>query len=247
MKDLAAVGYYGVAYKFSDLAGIAITAVFATALPLMVRAWPEEPRRFHQTVRHAFLLLAVIAVVIGVEFACFGAAAITTFYGHRYRVVAGAAGGLVAGQLVAFFTQFCFMVFVTVGRAWRYVSAALFGLVLNVALNLALIPRWSYNGAAVATVITEVAVLASLFPGTVSVPFVRPLPWRSLGKLVAAAVLPAGLGVACRGVVPWPVGAAVVLLTFAACLHFVRVDGPGGLQALWRPPEMPESDIRTSG
>jgi len=53
-------------------------------------------------------------------------------------------------------------------------------------------------------------------------------------------VLPTALGFAIRGSVPWPLGASVVLVAFAACLHLLRVDGPGGLMALWRPPELPD-------
>src|SRR6202044_1485342 len=158
------------------------------------------------------LLLFVVAALAGVEFACFGGAAINSLYGHRYRVSSGATGGLVASQLIAFFTQLCFMVLLTVGRAWRYVGAALLGLALNVGLNVAFVPRWSYNGAAAAAVLTEIAVLLWLVPGTASVPHVRPLPWVPLGKVVASAVVVGGVAWLARHVVPWPVGAAAVLL-----------------------------------
>jgi O-antigen/teichoic acid export membrane protein len=239
LKSITSVGYYNIGYKFSDLAGAATAAVFASALPLMVRAWPERPRRFHRTVRHALLLLFVVAALVGVEFACFGSAAINSLYGHRYRVTAGATAGLVASQLIAFFTELCFMVLLTVGRAWRYVGAALAGLALNVGLNLVFIPKWSYNGAAAAAVLTEIGVLLWLAPATASVPHVRPLPWVPLGKVAAAAAALGGVAWAARHLVPWPIGAAVVLLVFAAVLHFLRVDGPGGLRALWRPPSDP--------
>jgi O-antigen/teichoic acid export membrane protein len=245
LKSLRAVGYYNIGYKFSDLAGIATVAVFASALPLMVRWWPTAPSRFHHTVRHALLLLVVIAAVIGVEFVCFGGPAISTLYGHRYRVTVGATGGLVAGQLVAYFTLLCFMVQVTVGRPWRYVGAAVFGLAFNVGLNLLLIPRWSYNGAAAATVITEVAVLIWLVPGTISVPHVRPLPYVPIFKVMASAVVIGGVGWVMRDRVSWPIGAGLVLVLFAVALHLVRVDG-GGLQGLWRPSQYLEREEPSS-
>ena len=95
-----------------------------------------------------------------------------------------------------------------------------------------LIPRYSFNGSAVATVITEIIVsgvlLASLSrtPGIVTIP---------VGVIVRTAIAGAALAAVYIGLVqlvPWPVAAGVAGAAFLALLHLLGADGPGGLRAL---------------
>jgi O-antigen/teichoic acid export membrane protein len=96
-----------------------------------------------------------------------------------------------------------------------------------------LIPEWSYNGAAVATVLTEVVVLGILAAGLGSLP-VRPFPWSSLGKVVLASTCMTAVSLAVWSVTWWPVAAVVSGLVYLAALHLLNVYGPGGLRALAR-------------
>jgi O-antigen/teichoic acid export membrane protein len=134
--------------------------------------------------------------------------------------------------------------------------AALVGLVVNVGLNLVLVPTWSYNGAALATVLTEVVVLAILAWAASRIPEVGPVPWSASTRVVGAGVVMAGVAYGLGRVVPWPVAAASSCVVYVAGLHLLRVGGPAGLRDLLTKPvpspegatpveAAPEGDVRT--
>ncbi len=231
---LTPVGMYGVGYRFSDLVGSLPVALLAPALALMVDAWERDRQRFHQTFRTSLIILFLVGVGVGIGFAVFAEEAITLLYGDRYAPAAGAARLLVIGQVLHFFTSLSFTTLVAVGRNRLYPVAALVGVLINVGLNLLLIPDHSYRGSAFATIITEVSVLAILFVGVSRIPDVRPLPWRGLLRIsLAGAILAAALAWF-RPLLPWPALAVVAGSGYLLLLHVFAIVGPGGLRALAR-------------
>jgi O-antigen/teichoic acid export membrane protein len=232
LDSLSAVGAYGVGYKFSDLVGSFPEAVLNPTLTLMVRHWPHHRPDFHHSFHRAFVLLTVVGVGIGVEFGAFAGNAIGLFYGQRYATVAGAAVLLMVGQLLAFFTNLSFYTLAAVKRHRAYPLASLLGVLVNVGLNLVLIPRYSYTGSGIATVITEVIVLGILVVPVSRVPAVRPIPWIPLGKSLVAGAAMAAVVLGLRVVLPWPVAAILGGIAYLAALHAIRIDGRGGLRSL---------------
>ncbi len=231
---LAPVGLYGIGYRFSDLVGSLPAALLGPALALMVDAWSNDRDRFHEIFRTSLTILFLVGVGVGIGFAVFSEEAIRLLYGDRYTPAAGAARLLVIGQVLHFFTSLAFTALVAVGRNRLYPVAALAGVVVNVGLNIVLIPDHSYRGSAAATIITEVTVLAVLFVGVARIPDIRPLPWRALLRIaVAGAILLAAL-VGLRPLVAWPVLAVAAPVGYLLLLHVLAIAGPGGLRALAR-------------
>ena len=91
---------------------------------------------------------------------------------------------LVVGQGLHFFTLLAFSTLVAVGRNRLYPIAMLVGVVLNVGLNVILIPQYSYMGSGWATVVTELIVLMVLAYGVYRIPAVLPFPSRAIAKCV---------------------------------------------------------------
>jgi O-antigen/teichoic acid export membrane protein len=108
----------------------------------------------------------------------------------------------------------------------------LLGVVVNVGLNIILIPKYSFLGSGWATVVTEVAVLIALGIGVARIPGVLPFPVAAIGKCLLAGAAAAAVGVASLDRIPWPVGCALTGITYLAVVHLLRVNGPGGLRAL---------------
>lgn len=223
LDTLRSVGLYGVGYKFSDLAGFVAVAVCTPVLTLMVKAWPDDRAAFARAFHQAFLILGTAAVGLTVGFAAFASPVVETLYGRRYLAAAGAARGLMLGQAVNYFTTLCLFALLAVGRNRRYVVAAAVGLVVNVGLNLVLIPVASYDGAAIATVATEVLVLAALGAATLRLPGIRPLPWRPAGAVVLAGAAMAAVSAALAGRVPWPAAAVAAAAVYVAGLAALGV------------------------
>jgi O-antigen/teichoic acid export membrane protein len=228
-----AVGTYSVGYKFSDLLGAVPLAVVTPALTMMVAAWPDDPSGFRRTFRHALIILTVGAIGTAVGFLIFADPLVTLFYTDKFGP--GAADGarlLVVGQGLHFFSLLAFTTLVAVGRNRLYPIAMLLGVVVNVGLNVVLIPRYSFIGSGWATIITEVAVLVALGIGVARIPGVLPFPKRAIAKCVAAGAIAGVIGWASLGRVPWPVGGALTGIAYLLVVHFLQVNGPGGLRAL---------------
>ena len=230
----AAVGIYSVGYKFSDLIGALPLAVVTPALTMMVAAWPHDPGRFRRVFRHALIILTVGAIGTSVGFFVFAQPLMLALYGARYagpRAV-DSARLLVIGQGLHFFTLLAFSTLVAAGRNKLYPIAMLVGVLANIALNIVLIPEYSFLGSGWATVVTEVFVLAVLGFGVARIPGVRPFPLAAMVKCVVAGVVTAFAGWGLLGRVPWPVGGALTALVYLGTAHVLRVNGPGGLRAL---------------
>jgi O-antigen/teichoic acid export membrane protein len=144
----------------------------------------------------------------------------------------------VAGEFAHFFSALAFTTLIATSRHRQYPAVAIGGLILNVVLNLWLIPARSFQGAAIATLVTEVAVATTLIVMAMRIDAVSPLPvWgvlRGIGAFAAAMLI----GAAFDTVVPWPVAAVVTAAAFLVIAHLVRIGGPGGLMALLREDEV---------
>ena len=155
------VGQYGAAFRFLDAANVLPVIVMSVLAPVFSRSVVEGGAALQRRYGRALELLAVPAVLVAVAgalcswrllprlpgFGEFGGA------GVALSIMSPAAalillGTVVQGVLISGHLQ---------GRLLRLAAA---GLTVNLALNAVLIPSASYVGAAVATTLTEVVLLA---------------------------------------------------------------------------------------
>lgn len=234
LDSARAVGEYTIGYKFADLAIFFPEALLTPVVTLMVAAWPNDLPSLRRHVRESFILLIVAGVAIGVGFALIARPLIELLYGGRYDVSTDAARLLVAGSVFQYLTYLSFVVLIAIGRNRAYAVAGLVGLALNVGLNLILIPAYSFNGSAVATVITEVAVAAFLLAILRRTPELLSVPWSAILRTAVAGLAMTAVYLGAATALPWPVAGGAAVLTFLVALHVLRVDGPGGLRTLVR-------------
>jgi O-antigen/teichoic acid export membrane protein len=238
LGTFTAVGVYSVGYKFSDLIGAIPAAVITPAAALLISHWGSGDDSFHRTVKQAYLILCVAAVGAGVGFFMAADRLVPLLYTERFADATTSARLLVVGQAIHFSTMLWFIVLVAANRRRLYPVTMLLGVVLNIGLNLFLIPRYSYNGAGWATVITELVVSGVLAFGALRIDGVRPLPLGATAKVLFAAAVMATIAAVGRQVVPWWVALILGGFTYFALLHLMNIDGPGGLRALARDARM---------
>lgn len=232
LDTFSSVGIYGVAYKFVDVVHFVSTAMMIATLPVLVRAWPDHRDRFRDGFRRAFTILMLAAVLVVVEFLLFAEPVIQALYGSEYRAGADATRIVVGAQAVAFFGSLAVTTLVAAGRHRLYPVVALVGVVLNVGLNLWLIPAWSYQGAAVTTLVTEVVVVGLLWLVLMRQPDIRPVGLGRALRAVPCGVVAVLAGALLAQLVPWPLAAAGTAVVFLAAVEAVGAAGPGGLRAL---------------
>lgn len=233
LDTFSAVGIYGVAYKFVDVVHFVPSALMLATLPVLVRSWPNSPRQFDAAFRRAFLLLALAGGLIVAEFALFAQPVIDALYGPEYAAAAGPALVVVTGECVAFFGALVFTALVAAGRHRLYPVVTLIGLVLNVGLNLWLIPSRSFHGAAAATLATDLVVVVLLWLTLFRHRELRPSGLARAWWLVLAATVAVLTGAGLRQVLPWALAAAGTALAFLVAAQLsLGAGGGGGLRQL---------------
>ncbi|HEX4493916.1 MAG TPA: oligosaccharide flippase family protein [Acidimicrobiia bacterium] len=226
LGNFSALAVYQIGYKFSDLLAFAAPALLGAVLPLLIRSWPDATADFRKTFRQAFVIFIAFGTFAVVTFAVMCAPAIHLLYEPSYWHAVRPARLLVVGQALNLFTELTFVTLVAAGRRGIYPIATLIGFVANIALNFLFIPLWSATGAGIATIVTEVIVLAILVYGVRDLP-IRPLPWRSIGvvALSAGALALSLLGM--RRVMPWELATVIGMLLYGGFLQALRLEGTG--------------------
>ncbi|MDQ3980841.1 MAG: flippase [Actinomycetota bacterium] len=228
LDTFTAVGVYGVAYKFVDIVHYLPSALMPPLLAVLVRAWPDDARAFADTFRRAFTALALVGTLVAVEFAVFARPVISLLYGSEYAEGAHAARMVVGAECVAAFTSLALTALVAMGRNRLYPIAAVVGLVVNIALNLWLIPNHSYEGAAAATLVTNALIVVVMWLPLSRLDAVRPLPLQSLVLAAGGGAIAITVATGTRAFLPWPLAATAAAAAFAAFTAVAMTIGRSG-------------------
>lgn len=218
LDGFEATGDYGVAYKFVDLVHFVPTVLAAALLAPLAVAWRRDRAEFSARLREAAQLLSVAAAGAIVGFTIFGRSIAVLFYGEQYANAGELVGIVIVGEAVGFSSALAITALLAADRhrVYPYITAA--GLLLNVSANLLLIPRWSTTGAAITTVVTEVAVAVALSRRVRRLGIGSLMEARVAAGLLVSAAAAAVIGVGGQRVLPWPIAAlaaAIVLLVGA--------------------------------
>jgi O-antigen/teichoic acid export membrane protein len=194
MRGDAVVGYYSAAYKYIDGLNI-IPAYFTQAIfPLMSRYAASARDSLMRAYELSLRLLLIVALPIA-----FG----TPFVAEGLILVLGGAEYLpdskIALQLIIWFLPFSFVnsvtqyVLIAIDQQRFLTRAFVIGVTFNIVANLLVIPVYSYQGAAVVTVLSEFALLIPFYYSVRK--NLGRLPWLSLfwQPLFASAVMAAAM------------------------------------------------------
>jgi O-antigen/teichoic acid export membrane protein len=216
LDTFESVGIYGVSYKFVDILHFAATAVTVPLLTVLVRSWPGDMPAFRDAVRRSAMLVGLIGGFASVGLIGFPGPITTLLYGKDYAVGQHATQVLIVAQVLTLFSSLALTCLVSVERHRIYPLVMLVGLVLNISANLVLIPRLSYEGAAAATLGSEVVVLTLLLVLLSRVTEIRPLDLRRLVVVPVALGLALAAGWTVDLALPWVLAATVATIVFVA-------------------------------
>lgn len=164
IKGSEAVGIYGIAYRVYDVLILGAAFLMNALLPVFSR-WQNLNRwgsRLERAYQQAFDLLLVGGLLLAVG-VYFGAPLLVGLLaGGRFAEFYPAVGVmrlLTVAVFLAYLNHLTGYTIVALGKQRPYFFVALASLVFNVAVNLVVIPRYSFYGAAVVTILTEALVL----------------------------------------------------------------------------------------
>jgi O-antigen/teichoic acid export membrane protein len=241
-RDPTEVGVYAAMYKILDNAGFVPLAVMTTLFPIMAGLFPSDPERLKRMMQIAIDYLTIVALG-GLALTLAAAEPIIRLlYGSDF--VSGAA---ILPVLMAAFIPICIgnvagNVIVAMDLQRRYIWFAALGLLLNVPLNIILIPELGIEAAAWITLLTEVVVV-SLSLATVLRKIEMGLSLRRIALATLAAALSGlavwGLGEAGVGALVLLVAMAVLYPALLLALGALDLDQLRGLLRERRAPEAP--------
>jgi O-antigen/teichoic acid export membrane protein len=189
MIGASAVGTYAVAARLSEVWFFVPTAIANVAFPAIIRAKDLGERVYRQRLQQLYALFIWGAIAVAILVSFLGGPLIDALYSEQYS---GATAVLVIHVWTA---PFLFMG--VVFSKWLIIEGLLmtslvrhsFGAVLNIVLNLILIPRHGPVGSAVATLISYAAA-------TYGACFLRRKTWPAGVDMTLGLVLPLRLSFA---------------------------------------------------
>ncbi|MEM9034785.1 MAG: flippase [Actinomycetota bacterium] len=234
----SAVASYGIAYKFIDLAHFVALAVGSAVLAELVRSVDaSDQRRFAGALDDAGSLLAFAAGGFVVTTLAVSEPLVRFLYGDEFADAADPLRILTAAEGIAFLAGIGTAALVATGRYRAFVLAAAAGLVLNVGLNLVVIPDHGPVGAAATTLASEALVLALVLVACRDLTCVLPATGRALLRVVPGLVAGLAVGFVVAARLPWPLAGLFALLTYLAVCGRV----PGAIPRL-RTPQRNETE-----
>jgi len=163
MTDMSTVGWYSTAYRLLAITNvipvILVTSIFPRISKEAVGNQDEVSEIFTRSFKYLFFL-AIPLVSLGV---LLGDEIILLVFGSQYQNSAAAFKVLVWAAAILFLNILIGALFRASDNQKKLVLIQLGGVITNIVLNLILIPTYSYIGAAVATVITEVLIFGVCF------------------------------------------------------------------------------------
>jgi len=227
MKGDTVVGYYSAALKYVD--GLLIIPQYFTQaiFPLMSRYAATSRESLMRAYVLSLRLLLIVALPIAAAMPFIAEGLIMVLGGGEYLP-----DSMIALQIIIWFLPFSFVnsvtqyVLIAIDQQRFLTRAFLIGVVFNIIANLVVIPAYSYGGAAVVTILSELVLLAPFYYAVRK--HLGPLPWVSLfwQPTLASAVM-VGVMWLLRGI-PWllliPVGGVVYLAVLALVGGFRQPD-----------------------
>jgi O-antigen/teichoic acid export membrane protein len=189
-------GIYSAVYRVLDRIQFLPAAVMTTLFPLIAAAWPRERDRAHRLVQLAIDYLG-IAALPALGFTVVAAEPVVELlFGDEFVRGAPALPILMGAFIALAYYQLALSVTIVLGLQRRLVAFAAVGLVVNVLLNLALIPVFGYIAAAWVTLVTEALVAWLALRMAFLKMEVRPQPtvlWRAVLAALAMSLATLGL------------------------------------------------------
>lgn len=163
MKPESDVGIYSAAFKIFMLGVLPFQLIFSAFFPALSRAGLQDTSEFKSTLKNYGKFILGTGIVSGIVLLTFSERVILLIFGENYLPSAAPLSILAMNIIIVSINVFLGNPMMAWGKNKEYSLAITMGAVTNIILNFILIPKYSYIGAAFATLASEVAVFIGLY------------------------------------------------------------------------------------
>lgn len=159
MTNDAVVGYYSNAHKVVGIVIMCCNAISMALMPRLSFFYQNDRKELSRLVDLGVHILLLLVIPATAGFVLVSRNVVLLLYGERF--LPAAATLVVFAPMLIVRTLgdlLCYQLLVSMGQEKKRLYASIWAAVVNVILNAILIPVWKHNGAAAASVISEVVV-----------------------------------------------------------------------------------------
>lgn len=153
------VGYYSYAHKILQIGTGFCAAVTTAFLPRLSYYYDKNKEAFYDLVGKGVQIVAFLSIPAAVGLCILAPDAVRILFGYEFLPAAITLRIFsVLIVVFAFGNLLCYQMMLCSGNEKKYVLLLLAAALLNIILNSVLIPKWKENGAAIASVCTELFI-----------------------------------------------------------------------------------------
>lgn len=214
-----AAGLYGAASKVFARALVIPGSVLATMFPMIAAAYKEDVGRMRALVQTAVEVLLAATLPLVALVAVIGRPLMRLLFGPEFAAAGPALSVLMIVFAISAFSYVAGDLVIVLRLQRRYIQYAVAGLVVNVALNLVLIPAYGFIAAAWVCLLTEALVIGLALRAALTTIDQR-LRLERIGRIVGVSGAGAAAALLAReaGLPLVPIGAAWMVATACAWL-----------------------------
>jgi len=158
MKGEEIVGWYAASYRVIDGLSVIPSAFMSIIFPVFSKYYIDSKKSLELAFEKSLAFITIIAIPIGVGTMILSNEIILFIYGNMYLPSASALRILIWASVLGFINLTPATLLISINKQRTLMIFTFIGAILNLVLNYLLIPSFSYEGAAVATVITELVI-----------------------------------------------------------------------------------------
>ncbi len=204
MNSNVATGLYSNAHKIIEIIITVCTSISAVFLPRLSYYYSHDRKAFKELIYMGMKILAFITFPAAIGLFVMAPEIVELFYGNSfYDAIVTIRIFTLLIVVKSFGDLLCYQLVIATGNERRRLPAYFLAAVLNIIINACLIPRMAQNGAAIASVISELIV------NSIQLYFMQKLlhlhyPVRDILQGVGSSLIMGGVVYfVCIAVIPW--------------------------------------------
>lgn len=185
----SATGIYSNAHKLVDIVVVMCASISSVFLPRLSNLYLKDKKEFNRLIEIGLKVLSFITFPISLGLIVVAPIVMITLFGEEFLL--GILTIRIFSVLIivkSFGNLLCYQLVIATGNEKKRLPAFAIAAVLNIFLNAVLIPQMAQNGAAIASVISEVVVNGVQFVALSKIINIK-IPWKSIYDGIITSLL----------------------------------------------------------